>query len=315
MLVWIGASWPWVWRFLGMFFWGFHKTEIELWYCVCMIFLVHTQIYDILMCFTTYKKIQGNNRYWILRSLTFGPTSSLGFSHRWFQTRYKAVVGDLVVCTYCEWRSLEPALIACRGMWQDLLWLWGNGTLQVAIWLTSKQVLLLGWYCWRKNSAPLRMLQMLVLYQYQDLLGHPKWCRIFPSTVWLRLRIGPKRELLITVAEWDTGYLGVNHICVALASRWSGYIPSTTGVNMSVYAIYFPFRQALRPVLWVNYANHSGVKIFRTSVFFIDRVVGVPQVILAKVFSGSTGPSSQKYESFMYDIYFGGLLLNNGMWM
>ena len=30
-----------------------------------------------------------------------------------------------------------------------------------------------------KNLAPLRMPQMLVLYQYQDLLVHPKGCRIF----------------------------------------------------------------------------------------------------------------------------------------
>ena len=30
-----------------------------------------------------------------------------------------------------------------------------------------------------KNSAPLRMPQMLVLYQYQEHLGHPKWCRMF----------------------------------------------------------------------------------------------------------------------------------------
>jgi len=29
------------------------------------------------------------------------------------------------------------------------------------------------------NPAPLRMAQMLVLDQYQDLLGRPKWCRIF----------------------------------------------------------------------------------------------------------------------------------------
>ena len=30
-----------------------------------------------------------------------------------------------------------------------------------------------------KNPAQLRMPQMLVLYQYQDLWGHRKWCRIF----------------------------------------------------------------------------------------------------------------------------------------
>ena len=30
-----------------------------------------------------------------------------------------------------------------------------------------------------KNPAPLRMPEMLVLSQYQDVFGHPKWCRIF----------------------------------------------------------------------------------------------------------------------------------------
>ena len=29
------------------------------------------------------------------------------------------------------------------------------------------------------NPAPLRMPEMLVLSQYQDVFGHPKWCRIF----------------------------------------------------------------------------------------------------------------------------------------
>lgn len=123
------------------------QNRKRAWYCVCMIFLVHTQIYYILMCFTTYKKFQGNNRYWILRSLTFSSTSSLGFSHRWFQTRYKAVVGDLVVCTYCEWRSLEPALIACRGMWQNLRCF---GAMVQCKW---KQVLSFGWYCWWKKNC------------------------------------------------------------------------------------------------------------------------------------------------------------------
>ena len=51
--------------------------------------------------------------------------------------------------------------------------LWGNGTLQV------EASPFFGDTVDGKNSAPLRMLQMLVLYQYQDLLGHPKWHRIF----------------------------------------------------------------------------------------------------------------------------------------
>ena len=193
--------------------WGFHKTEIELWYCVCMIFLVHTQIYYILMFFTTYKKFQGNNRYWILRSLTFSSTSSLGFSHRWFQTRYKAVVGDLVVCTYCEWRSLEPALIACRGMWQNLRCF---GAMVPCKW---KQVL----FFWvillmEKNLHHLGCSKCWFYTSIKTFWGIPSAAGFFPSTVWLR--IGPKRELQITEAEWDTGYLGVNHICVALGSRW-----------------------------------------------------------------------------------------------
>ena len=32
-----------------------------------------------------------------------------------------------------------------------------------------------------KTPAPLRMPEMLVLSQYQDVFGHPKWCRIFST--------------------------------------------------------------------------------------------------------------------------------------
>lgn len=60
-------------------------------------------------------------------------------------------------------------------------------------------------------------------------------------------------------------------------------------------------------------SKSSAHLFFQQQLGILDHVPGVPQVILAKVFSGSAGPSSQKYESFMYDIYFGGLLLNNGM--
>ena len=60
--------------------------------------------------------------------------------------------------------------------------------------------------------------------------------------------------------------------------------------------------------------NLPQICFFQQQLGILDHVLGVPQVILAKVFSRSAGPSSQKYESFMYDIYFGGLLLPQKQW-
>lgn len=60
--------------------------------------------------------------------------------------------------------------------------------------------------------------------------------------------------------------------------------------------------------------NLPHICFFQQQLGILDHVLGVPQVILAKVFSRSAGPSSQKYESFMYDIYFGGLLLPQKQW-
>ena len=46
-----------------------------------------------------------------------------------------------------------------------------------------------------KNPVLLRMPQMLVLYQYHDLLRHPKWCRIFFHQPYIETKL-TKRSLL-----------------------------------------------------------------------------------------------------------------------
>ena len=50
-----------------------------------------------------------------------------------------------------------------------------------------------------KNLAPLRMPEMLVLSQYQDLFGHPEWCRIF--SINRRTHRGPTSFVIFSAFE------------------------------------------------------------------------------------------------------------------
>ena len=66
-----------------------------------------------------------------------------------------------------------------------------------------------------QNPAPLRMLEMLVLSQYQEVFGHPKWCRIFFHQPY---------ESICTVCICLYFPADTNSFCFALFTGFSGPI-------------------------------------------------------------------------------------------